>query len=122
MNDEPLRVGETTGRWPASARHQRVVGNDEGWFIKTREGTTVGPYLSQFDAELSAAILSARLGQASSEIECRQIILRFAHDPHHGPYIALPEKSEAQVRHQGGQRRSLFARLRERWGRAEAPK
>jgi hypothetical protein len=63
----------------------------EGGSSAPGEGSPIGPYPSEFDAELCAAIGSARLEQASSVMDCRQVVLCIASDPHHGPPIVIGE-------------------------------
>ncbi|MDT0593765.1 DUF6316 family protein [Glaciecola petra] len=45
------RAGES-GTFTPDARKKRFYENDEGWFFNTREGETIGPFLSLEDAKL----------------------------------------------------------------------
>ena len=44
-------------------RSERVFLNDGKWFFHTREGIDVGPYESQFEADIEAGMLKERLSQ-----------------------------------------------------------
>ena len=71
------RAGERQGRWPRSPRTLRGPG---GWFVRTREGEPLGPYPTQFDADVVAALLVAQLEQARDAEACRRVIYNFRHD------------------------------------------
>ncbi len=71
------REGEPGGRWQ---RSRRTFATRQGWFVKTREGLSLGPYPTEFDADLVAALLIAQLAQANSVPACRRIIYNFRHD------------------------------------------
>ena len=53
----------------------------DGWFFLTREGVSVGPYESRFDAELSASLLVARLSQLDGAGGAACLIQGFLGDP-----------------------------------------
>jgi hypothetical protein len=71
------REGEFAGEWERSGRTFLARG---GWLVKTREGHPLGPYPTQFDAEVVAALLVAQLAQAANPQACRRIIYNFRHD------------------------------------------
>ena len=71
------RRGEQRGAW---RRSQRTYASAVGWHVCTREGSPLGPYPSQFDADLVAALLIAQLEQATSAEACRRIVYNFRHD------------------------------------------
>jgi hypothetical protein len=48
------RAGE---RRHTGNRSERVFTSNGQWYFRTREGVDVGPYESQFEAEIEAAIL-----------------------------------------------------------------
>ncbi|MCP5180742.1 MAG: hypothetical protein H6994_12725 [Pseudomonadales bacterium] len=48
--------------------------------MRTREGHPLGPYPTEFDAEVVAALLVAQLQQAGGQQACRRIIYNFRHD------------------------------------------
>ena len=48
------RRNETPKYW---SRSDRVFLSDDQWFFRTREGIDVGPYESQFEAEIEAGML-----------------------------------------------------------------
>lgn len=61
----------------AVERSSRVFQKDSTWYFATREGILVGPYRKQFDAELSASLLIARLAQLDPGADARSEIHRF---------------------------------------------
>lgn len=48
-------------------RSERVFLSDEKWFFHTREGVDVGPYDSQFEAEIEAGMLKELLRERDSK-------------------------------------------------------
>ena len=78
------RKGE--GRAPVSqARSRRFVQTEEGWYFRTRENIAVGPYPTEFDAEVSASLLVARLSQLEDQTGMNHAIQEFLRDPDNGP-------------------------------------
>jgi Domain of unknown function (DUF6316) len=71
------REGESPSQWTRSGRTFAARG---GWHVKTREGHPLGPYPSEFDAAVVAALLIAQLQQAPNLQACRRIIYNFRHD------------------------------------------
>ncbi len=71
------RVGEHAGRW---RRSRRTVRERNGWYVRTREGASLGPYVTEFDADIVAALLIGQLAQANTPETCRRIIYNFRHD------------------------------------------
>jgi len=69
-------------------RSHRFVETDEGWFFRTREGIDVGPYPTEFDAEVCASLLTARLKQLDPSADVRGVIQSFLSDPTSGPRSA----------------------------------
>ena len=57
-------------------RGKRVYRAEEKWFFHTREGISVGPYLTLFEAEVEASILSNILKEKSVS-EAKAVILAF---------------------------------------------
>ncbi len=70
---------------PDRVRTPRYFKTDEGWFLRTREGISVGPYPSKFDAEISSSLLCARLAQLDDESKTVATIHSFIRDPAYGP-------------------------------------
>lgn len=68
-------------------RTTRFVETDEGWYFRTREGVMLGPYAEQFDAEISASLLIARLAQLDPEADATSTIQRFITDPANAPLV-----------------------------------
>lgn len=71
------REGESPSPWARSGRTFAARG---GWHVKTREGHPLGPYPTEFDAAVVAALLIAQLQQATNLQACRRIIYNFRHD------------------------------------------
>jgi len=57
-------------------RGKRVYRRDSKWYFHTREGLSVGPYLSLFEAEVEASILSNILKEKAG-FDAKSIILAF---------------------------------------------
>ena len=66
-------------------RTPRYFETDEGWFFRTREGIAIGPYRTEFDAEISSSLLTARLAQLDDESKSVATIHAFIRDPAYGP-------------------------------------
>ncbi len=62
-------------------RTDRVQFRDGGWYISTREHPLVGPYASEFDAQLNASKLVSQLAQADPETKPQTTIQSFLADP-----------------------------------------
>ncbi len=73
---------------PDRVRTPRYFQTDEGWFLRTREGISVGPYPSKFDAEICSSLLCARLEQLDDESKSVATIHAFIRDPAYGPVNA----------------------------------
>ena len=61
---QPVRKHEAGRTW---YRSDRVFCSNGAWYFHTREGVDVGPYSTQFDAEIEADVLMQRLRQAPIE-------------------------------------------------------
>ena len=57
-------------------RGKRVYRRDSKWYFHTREGISVGPYLTLFEAEVEASILSNILKEKAGS-DTKTIILAF---------------------------------------------
>ncbi len=58
-------------------RSERVfLEGDQQWYFQTREGVDVGPYDSQFEAEIEAGLLKELI----REVEGERSIMRVIHD------------------------------------------
>ena len=51
------------------SRTSRFYETEDGWYLRTREGISVGPYSRKFDAQLAASLLSPVLDQVESPTE-----------------------------------------------------
>ena len=62
-------------------RSDRVFMAAEGeWYFQTREGVDVGPYESQFEAEIEAGLLKELLQKCSDEAEVKEAMREFVLD------------------------------------------
>lgn len=68
------RQNETPKLWFRSDRVFRSNGN---WYFYTREGIEVGPYVSQFEADVEAGLLITRLRNAGDNQAYLKIIQEF---------------------------------------------
>lgn len=72
------RQDEDTRTW---FRSDRVFLSDTQWFFQTREGVDVGPYESQFEAEIEAGMLKELLRERSHKGDgCMAVIREFVLD------------------------------------------
>jgi hypothetical protein len=69
-------------------RSARYVEAQDGWYFRTREGIAVGPYPTEFDAQVCASLLIARLAQADPKSDLSGVIQEFLSDPTSGPRSA----------------------------------
>lgn len=79
---ETARTGEDAA---GHKRTNRIFRTEEGWSLRTREGIAVGPYATEFDAQLAASLLSPMLAQRESDDAIVAIIRAFVRDPGYGP-------------------------------------
>lgn len=63
------------------ARSSRFFETEDGWFFRTRENISLGPYQLKFDAEVSASLLITRLDQLEKDKDPGCIIQAFETDP-----------------------------------------
>lgn len=61
-------------------RSERVYNSDGRWYFHTREGIEVGPYESQFDAELEAGLLLELLKNVPLQQGPEDVIREFVMD------------------------------------------
>lgn len=114
------REGEQLADWQRSGR--TFLAGD-GWHVKTREGHPLGPYASEFDAAVVAALLIAQLAQAPNLQACRRIIYNFRHDdrfktPSEDDTLGRIDRiPEAEPGDGAGPREALGNRLLSRAGR-----
>ncbi|NJN53187.1 MAG: hypothetical protein HC809_16960 [Gammaproteobacteria bacterium] len=69
-------------------RSGRFIESQDGWYFRTREGIAVGPYPTEFDAQVCASLLTARLKQADPKSDQSGVIQEFLSDPSAGPRSA----------------------------------
>jgi hypothetical protein len=72
------RIDEQPKTW---FRSDRVFLSDSRWFFHTREGVDIGPYDSQFEAEIEAGMLKELLRERGSKGDtCLSVIREFVLD------------------------------------------
>jgi len=106
------RRSEKNKEVAAVQRSTRYLQTEEGWYFNTREGVMLGPYLDQFDAEISASLLIARLAQLDPEADATPVIQRFLTDPANAHMASAPKLETkaydlAQIRRQRKRENSL---------------
>jgi len=57
-------------------RSDRVFLSDQQWFFHTREGVDVGPYDSQFEAEIEAGMLKELLRERAAKGDASMSVIR----------------------------------------------
>jgi len=72
------RSNENPQVWFRSERVYMV--NDREWFFQTREGVDVGPYESQFEAEIEAGLLKELLLDCTTPEAVADVIREFVLD------------------------------------------
>lgn len=61
-------------------RSERVFASGNDWYFHTREGIDVGPYESQFEAEIEAGLVKELLRETSSDQVAIAVIRDFVLD------------------------------------------
>jgi len=80
-------------------RSERVFLSDGQWFFHTREGVDVGPYESQFEAEIEAGMLKELLRERATSGEgCLSVIREFVLDSYAMGRPLTPNFSQALSR------------------------
>lgn len=79
------------------ARSTRFMHTDEGWYFRTREGVMLGPYIEEFDAEISASLLIAALAQLEPGTDATAVIQRFIRDPANAHMGKAPEEDRKPI-------------------------
>jgi hypothetical protein len=67
------RIDEQPKIW---FRSDRVFLSDSQWFFHTREGVDIGPYDSQFEAEIEAGMLKELLRERGSKMDTGMSVIR----------------------------------------------
>ncbi len=70
QSDLVVRGGEPRQLW---YRSDRIFRSNGQWYFHTREGFHVGPYRTQFDAEVESSMLVKKLRQSPIEVHDRII-------------------------------------------------
>jgi hypothetical protein len=77
----PMNAARENERPKTWFRSDRVFLSDGNWFFHTREGVDVGPYETQFEAEIEAGMLKELLRERGVESdECILVIREFVLD------------------------------------------
>jgi hypothetical protein len=92
-----LRKSDRAAAAERVARSTRFIHSDEGWYFKTREGLTLGPYAEEFDAEISASLLIASLAQLDPGGDATATIQRFIRDPANAPMGQVPVQDKKPI-------------------------
>jgi len=106
-------------------RSRRFIETDEGWYFKTREGIAVGPYPTEFDAEVCASLLTTHLSQLEDDADLSAVVQDFLGDPTSGPRsaqfrrIQVKNASELKPRRQATPQ-VLKAAVSDLWERARS--
>ena len=74
------RKYEPPRQWCRSTRVYCEPGRCDAWYFQTREGVDVGPYLSQFAAEVEASLLKELLAQEDSHEARLAKVISFMHE------------------------------------------
>ncbi len=74
-----VRCNEQPRTW---FRSDRVFLSDGKWFFHTREGVDVGPYESQFEAEIEAGMLRELIRGRTEGSNALSVIREFVVDSH----------------------------------------
>jgi hypothetical protein len=77
MTKQVSRADERLRTW---FRSERVFLSDSQWFFHTREGVDVGPYDSQFEAEIEAGMLKELLRERGQGPNRMSVIREFVLD------------------------------------------
>jgi hypothetical protein len=75
-----MNVARTNEKAKTWFRSERVFLSDGQWFFHTREGVDVGPYDSQFEAEIEAGMLKELLRERGQGSEGLEVIREFVLD------------------------------------------
>lgn len=87
------RIDEKPKTW---FRSERVFLSDEKWFFHTREGVDIGPYDSQFEAEIEAGMLKELLRErAAKGVASISVIREFVLDSYAMGRPLTPNFSQA---------------------------
>jgi len=65
-------------------RSDRVFRVNEFWYLHTREGIDVGPFVSEFEAQIEASILKQLLSESASPTSAASTIRDFVLDSARG--------------------------------------
>ena len=74
MTANNTRRDEAPRNW---FRTERVFREEGGWYFHTREGVNLGPYQSQFDAEIEASMIQELFKEVEQGPQSLQIIRDF---------------------------------------------
>ncbi len=81
---------------PKFKRSARFLQTEDGWYFRTRESILVGPYPSEWDCELGASLITARLAQLDASEDPVSAIREFLVDPISGPLSHKHEAARAE--------------------------
>ncbi|MCZ6710730.1 MAG: DUF6316 family protein [Gammaproteobacteria bacterium] len=76
-------------------RSERVFVSNTQWYFHTREGVDIGPYDSQFEAEIEAGMLKELLREGEQGQRCMAVIREFVLDSYAMGRPLIPSFSSA---------------------------
>ena len=79
-NQQRYRKYESPRQWRRTTRVYCEPGRCDAWFFQTREGVAVGPYDSQFEAEIEAGLLKELLKDLDDREASMAVIREFVLD------------------------------------------
>ncbi|MFP6835632.1 MAG: DUF6316 family protein [Pseudomonadales bacterium] len=84
------RSNEKSKTW---FRFERVFVSNTEWYFHTREEVDIGPYESQFEAEIEAGMLKELLREGSQGQRCMAVIREFVLDSYAMGHPLIPSFS-----------------------------
>lgn len=87
LNQEP-RKSEPRRNWFRSGRV--YLRDTQCWYFRTREGIDLGPYESQFEAEVESGLLREMIKEIEDEGDRRAVIRQFVLDSHQVGHTLKP--------------------------------
>jgi hypothetical protein len=96
MVSAQARKGETGRTW---FRSSRVFAHSaRNWYFRTREGVSVGPYDTSFEAKIEARLLKELLNKCESDSERTATIKDFIKDGLEMGHLLNPIQSEECIK------------------------
>ena len=94
-----MRVSRANEQAKVWFRSERVfLAGDNEWWFQTREGMDIGPYESQFEAEIEAGLLKELLNGQTDPDAVREVIRQFVLDAYAMGHKLTPRVRQALER------------------------